>query len=100
MTGVDQVGEGEEARLENDVDAAAEAECGGDTRGVDGPDLELQLVDLRLDPRRQVIPDLGGAVGRVDEQGGSRGGDLEHVQLLQQVELVTSDEAGLVDQIA
>ncbi len=67
--------------------------------GVDGEEAELLLDDLLLHLARQVVPDRVRAVRRVEQEDGAGGGVLEHVDLVEELELVAGDEAGLLDQV-
>ena len=65
---------------------------------VDAVDLEPEVDDLLLHLDREVVPDLIGAEGRVDEEGGTRLCVGEHVELLDEDPLVAGHEVGLADQ--
>ena len=62
-------GELEEAGLHHRVDAVAQAGLARDRVGVDDPELELLVDELLLDVARQVVPDLLGPVGAVEQEG-------------------------------
>ena len=47
----------------------------------------------------QVVPDLVGAEGAVEQEDGARLGGLQHVEALQERELVAGDEGRAVDQV-
>ena len=58
---------------------------------------KLLLDDRLLNLGREVVPDFVGWVGRVEQESRSRAGGFEHVDPVQKVELVASDEGGLFD---
>ena len=99
MPGLDQVREREETRLQHDVDPTAETQRRGDAARIDRPDLQFELGDAGLHPGRKLVPDLVGRVRRVEEQGRPRRRHLEDVEFLEQIELMASDEAGLIDEV-
>ena len=57
------------------------------------------LDDLLLHLARQLLPDLVGGERRVQQEHRARRRVLEHVDLVQELELMAGDEAGAVDQI-
>ena len=93
-------GDGEEAGLHDGVDAAAHAGDLGDLVAVD--DVELQLLgdDLVLHGARQLVPDLVGIEGAVEQEGGAGFGELQHVDAFQEGELVAGHEIRLGDEVA
>jgi hypothetical protein len=91
--------DGEEAGLHHGVDAGAHAGGLGDGVGVDGVELELLGDDLILDLAGEVVPDLIGLEGGVEEEGGAFLGPAEHVEAFQEGELVAGDEAGVGDEV-
>ena len=71
----------------------------GDRLGVDDVELELLVDDLPLDLDRELLPDLVRAVGAVEQEGRPGLGELEHVDPLEEAELVAGHEVGVVDQV-
>src|ERR1017187_5293132 len=82
----------EEACLQHGVRAAPEAGLPRDPAGIDHEELQFIRDDLLLDRARQPAPYLAGRIGAVEQEGGARGGELQDVEALQEVELVTGDE--------
>jgi hypothetical protein len=89
----------EEAGLHDRVDAAAHADFAGHSVGVDGVKGELLLDDLLLDLPGQVLPDLVLREGSIQEEDASGHGVLEHVEALEEAELVAGHEARLLDEV-
>ncbi len=89
----------EEARLHDGVDARAHAGTLGELVGVDREKAELLLDDLLLHLRRQVIPHLVRGERRVQQKRGARRRVFEDVDLVDELELMTGDEAGAVHQV-
>ena len=92
-------GELEERGLENRVRARTHAVLASDLSGVDYVKLKLLVDNSLLDFIGHVIPDLGGRVGRSEEEYGAGLGGLEHVILLEVGEAVASGEVGRVDEV-
>ena len=92
-------GEREEARLQHGVDATAHARLLRHAGCVDDVEPEPLRHDLLLHPRRQVLPDLVGPEGCVEQERRALGGDVEDVDLLQEAELVAGDEPGARDEV-
>ena len=92
-------GEREEARLEDGVGALTES--GGLCRGVGVDDEEPEFLgdDLLLDFLRQLVPDFVRPVGAVEQERGPFLRDVEHVDLHEELELMTGDEVGVLDQV-
>ena len=67
--------------------------------GVDGEEAELLLDDLLLHLARQVVPDLVGREWGVQQERRARRRVLEHVDLVDELELVAGDEPGAIDEI-
>ena len=57
------------------------------------------LDDARLHRSRQLIPDVLGAERAVQQERAALAGSIEHLEALEEAELVAGDEIGLVDQI-
>ena len=55
---------------------------------------------LLLHLSRQVIPDLVGGIGCIQQENRSRSGVLEYVDLVEEVELVAGHEAGAIYEIS
>ena len=87
-------GDGEEAGLHDGVDAPAHARPLGQLEGVDGEEADLLLDHLLLHLARQVVPHRVRGVRRVEQEDRARGGVLEHVDLVDELELVAGDEPG------
>ncbi len=64
-------------------------------------DVEPQFLrqDLLLHLARQMIPDLPGTVDSVQQEHRTGTGILQHVELLQELELMTGDEVSIMDQV-
>ncbi len=92
-------GDGEEAGLQDGIDARAEAEVLRHLAGVDDVELQLAVDDAFLDRQRQVVPHRVRPVGRVEQEGGALPRRAQHVQPFQEVELVAGDEIGMADEI-
>ena len=86
-------GDGEEAGLQDDVGPPGEADLAGDPAGVDRVDVDVLGEDLLLDGARQRIPDLVRRVPAVEQQRRAGRRAAEHVDLVEQPELVAADEA-------
>ena len=89
----------EEAGLQDGVGAHAQAGAHGDVGGVDHPELELAIDQRLLHFARQMVPDLVGAIGAVEQKGAAGPGLAQHVDAAQEVELVAGDEMRLADQV-
>ena len=92
-------GDREEAGLHDRVDAAAHAGVAGHGGRVDGVEADALLDHLLLHLARQMVPDLAGLVGRVQQENRPLRRVLEHVEAFQELELVAGDEPGLRDEI-
>ena len=92
-------GELEERSLEDGVRARAHAVLERDLGGVDHVELKFLVDDDLLDLVRHVVPDLGGRVGRGEEEHGARLCGLEHVVLLEVRKAVASREVRRVDEV-
>ena len=92
-------GDGEEAGLQHDVDPPGEADLAGDLAGVDRVDVDALGEDLLLDGPRQRIPDLVRRVPAVEQQRRAGRRPAEHVDLLEQPELVAADEARVLHEV-
>jgi hypothetical protein len=56
-------------------------------------------VDAALDRGRQVLPQLVGRVRRVEQERAAVADVAEHVEAVEQPELVAGDEVGFLDQV-
>jgi hypothetical protein len=65
--------------LHDGVDSAAHADLVSDPAGVDDEELQLLGDDLLLPRPGQVVPHPVRAVGAVQQEGGARLSDREHV---------------------
>ena len=92
-------GDGEEARLQDDVGPSGEADVAGDPAGVDRVHVDVLGDDLLLDRARQRIPHLFRGERAVEQQRRAVRGGAEHVGPVEQVELVATDEARLLNEI-
>ena len=91
--------DGEETRLHDGVDAAAHAGLLGHIVTVDDVKLELLVDDLLLHQARQVVPNLVGAERAVQQEGGAVLRGSQHVDALEEGELVAGHETGLGDEV-
>ena len=92
-------GDREEAGLHDRVDALAHAGVLGDLVAVDHIELQLFLDDLLLHFSREVVPDLARAERAVEQERSADIGRAQHVQALEERELVAGDEVRLADQV-
>ena len=92
-------GDREEAGLQHDIDPAREARVAGDPAGVDHVDVDALGEDLLLDRARQRVPDLVGRVPAVEQQRRAGRCPAEHVDLVEQPELVAADEARVLHEV-
>ena len=92
-------GDREEAGLEHRVDQAAQAGLARDARGVDHEQPQPLVEDALLERARQPIPGLVGRMRTVEQQGcaGLRQG--QHVDPVQEAELMAGHEARPADQV-
>jgi len=90
--------DGEETGLHDGVDAATHAGFLGHLVTVDDVKLQLLVDDLLLNQAGQVVPNVVGAVDAVQQEGGAVLGGPQHVDALEEGELVAGDETGLVDE--
>ncbi len=91
--------EGEEARLHDGIDAPAHVGLVGHGVGIDNEEAQSLLDDASLGLLRQVVPHLIRPVGAVEEEGRSRLSQFEHVEALEEAELMAGDEVGAADQV-
>ncbi len=99
ILGGQEVGEMEEASLEDRVDPAPETGLAGDGGGVDGPNFEVLVHYPGLSLDWKPIPELVGSVWAVDQDLGARSGDLQDIEVSQEFELVDRHEVGAGDQV-
>ncbi len=93
------VGQSEEAGLHDGIETTTHARFARHLIAVDDPELQLLLEDGLLDFAGQMLPDLIRAVGGVQQEGRAVIGILQNVEPLQEVELMTGDKGGLLDEI-
>jgi hypothetical protein len=91
--------DGEEAGLQHGVGPAGQSGRASDPAGIDRVNLDPFGKDLLLDRAGQRVPDLIRWLRAVEQQRRSRGGQAEHVEPVQQPEVMTADEAGLLHQV-
>ncbi len=81
LVGGQDPGQLEEARLHDGVDPAAHAGLLGYRQSVDDPEVDLLVEDHLLHVLRQVIPDVIGPVGGIEQERRAVLGRREHVDL-------------------
>ena len=86
--------DGEEAGLHDGVDARAHAGLARHLVAVDHVELDLLAQHLLLRGLRQLVPDLGRRVGRVEQEHRARHRRFKHVHLLEEAEVVAGHKAG------
>ncbi len=91
--------DGEEARLQDDVDPPCETDLARDPAGVDHVHLDVLGEDLLLHRARERVPHLAGRLRAVEQQRRAVGRAAEHVGAVEQPELVAADEAGPLDEV-
>ena len=89
----------EEAGLQHGVGPAGQARLASDVAGIDRVNLDPFGENLLLDRAGQRIPDLIRWQLAVEQQRRSRGRQAEHVDPVQQAEVMAADEAGLLHQV-
>ena len=92
-------GYGEEARLQHAVGVRAKTGVTRHLSRIDGPDAHRLGDDLILRGARQVFPDLARAVRAVEQQRGAVSRHVQHIQLLDELELMAADELRRPDQV-
>ena len=92
-------GDREEAGLHDRVDPAAHARLARHRGRVDRVEADALVDQLLLHLARQLLPDLVGRVGRVQQEDRPLRRVFEHVDPFQELELMARDEPGLRDQI-
>src|SRR6185369_5294935 len=95
----DDVGDLEEGGLHDDVDARAQSQLFAQFDGVDDVEFEFLVDDLLLDFLGHLVPDFTMPEGGAEQEGAARFGLADHVVFLQEGEVVTGDEVGVVDQV-
>src|SRR5437016_11129666 len=91
--------DGEKACLHDGVDAAAHARFPRHAVSIDQIEFELLVDDGLLDLARQMAPNFFLTKGGVQQEGCAWLGRREHVDAIDERELVASDEAGLGGEI-
>ena len=99
LVGRQDPGELEEARLHHGIDPAAHPGLVGDRERIDHPEVDLLVDEQALDAAGQVVPDLVGSVGSVEQEGRAVLGGLEDLGPTEHAELVTRDEVSPLDEI-
>jgi hypothetical protein len=94
-----QAGDREEAGLHDRVDPRAHAAALRQVERVDREETDLPVEDLLLHLPRQAVPHLVRCERRVEQECRARRRMLEHVDLVHELELVTGDEAGAIDEV-
>ena len=97
--GLDDIDQRKETRLHDRVDPAGHVQFAGQRGGIDAVHREVLVDDVSTHLDGQMVPQFLGAVRSVQQQGapGARhGGDIE---LLEEVELMTGHQIGLLNQI-
>ena len=92
-------GEGEEARLQHGVGAAAHAAGVGDGGGVDDEEAEFFIDERDLPFAGKLGPRVGGGVRGVEKNGRAGLGVAEDVLLADEGELAARHEIGLRDEV-
>ena len=90
----------EEARLEDGIHARAHARLAGHAIGVNHKEAQLLVDDLFLHLSRQVRPHVRRAEGRVEQEHSAGGRAFEHVNAVQELELMAAHEAGALNQVS
>jgi len=93
------VGEREEAGLQDGVDASAQSQFAGCQRRVDHVEFEFLVDDLLLHRARQAVEHLVRAIRRVKQKCGARRRHPQDIQTFQELELVAGHEVGPRNQI-
>jgi hypothetical protein len=93
------VRQGEERRLQGDVETAAEADFLGHAVTVQHVKLHLFLDDLFLGVGRQVVPHLVGGQRAVEQEGRALLGVFQDVVLAHEVVVVAGHEVGLLNEV-
>ncbi len=89
----------EVAGLHHGVDAPGHTDLGGHAGGIDREDAQLPVDDLALDGLGEVSPDLVGRERCVEQEDPAVASVLEHVESIEQAELVAGDEVGLLHEV-
>ena len=92
-------GEFEECSLQDRVDAPAKAKLLRDVGSVDGIELDVILRNIALHGARQVLVELRGIPGAVEQEDAALLKVLNHLIFCHIGRIVASDKVGLVNQI-
>ena len=92
-------GEGEEAGLQDDVRPSGEADLARDPAGVDRVHVDVLGEDLLLHRARERLPHLVRRARAVEQQRRAVRRGAEHVDPVEQPELVAADEARLLHEV-
>ena len=93
------LGDGEEGRLADRVDAVAEADFLTEFNGVDDIEFDLVLRQEALDVAGQILLDLGVVPGRVEQEGTTLLQRSENIVVIHIALVVAGHEVGLIDQV-
>ena len=89
----------EEAGLHDRVDAITHAHLVGHGEGIDDPEIDPLLHQRAAHVAGQAVPDLVGAVRRVEQKGRPVPGMLQDIDLGEQAELVAGHEIRPIDEV-
>ncbi|MBV6467451.1 MAG: hypothetical protein PGMFKBFP_02812 [Anaerolineales bacterium] len=89
--------DGEEGRLHDGVHAPAHAGLLGHFVAVDDVEFEFLFDDVLLHFQREFAPDLVGGIHAVEQEDRAFLGVFQHVHALEEGELVTGHEVGLIE---
>ena len=98
--GRQDTGDGKEAGLHDGVDASAQSCFASHFAGVQDEKAQFFADDLLLDSTGEVIPNLIGAVRAVQQESRALLGGLQEIQAVEKGELMASNEAGAINEIA
>ena len=87
----------EECHLHNGIDAGTEFAFTGNLRRIDNVYLGLTLMQQRLHIFRQVMPDLIGAVRRIDEENAAWFQTFDHLVFFNELPLMAANEISLAN---
>ncbi len=89
--------DGKESRLHDRIHTTAHAGLFGNFIAVDHIEFQFLFDDVLLHFDRQVIPDFLGSVQAVEQEDGALFCILEHIHALEERELMTGNEIGLIE---
>ena len=85
--------------LHDRIDPPAHADLLGERIGIDGVEVNLLLDHLLLHLEGQPIPHFGRFARGIQQEHGAVGRVFEHVDFVDEFELMAGDETGFFDQI-